>query len=166
MNVYQILDLLIVVLAAVWFALGMYHKVKGNVFEVVSKLIAVAEGTGLSGVEKMTAVVDSLYDMVPVVFRKVLTKTRLEAIAQYIFDWMRIYADEYRAKLEKVPQEGGTAPVQGESVSKEFTIDVITDLMSMTLESLKTRAKEYEIPLEGLTTKKELIRAIVAYLLS
>ena len=43
---------------------------------------------------------------------------------------------------------------------------MITDLMSMTLESLKTRAKEYEIDLEGLTTKKDLIRAIVTYLLT
>jgi len=97
MNVMiSVLEILIVIICAVTYGLMLYFKVKGNITEGVSELIALAEKTGLPGNEKMAQVVDAMYEKVPAWLKKILNKYELEKIAQWVFDWMRRYADSYK----------------------------------------------------------------------
>lgn len=94
----QIISLCLVILCFAGFGVMLYFKVKGNLFAAVSELIAIAEATNLAGTEKMAQVVSGLMAMVPAPLNKFLTAEKLEILAQYVFDWMRKYADEYMAK--------------------------------------------------------------------
>ena len=158
------ITMILVVLCSVAIGVMLYFKVKGNVFAVVSELIAIAESTGLTGVEKMDQVVEGLYALVPKAFRGILTISKLESIAQYIFDWMRKYADEYRAKLEtKVPEQSVQDVVQ--TVGIEATAALIADLLALTRDNLKQKAQEYGVDSFELTTKHDYIEAIVKAIL-
>lgn len=88
------------------FALSLYSISERNVYSIVSKLIAIAEETGLPGPEKMSMVVNGLYAIVPGVFKKILTKKKLEEIAQKIFDYMKEYALDYLARKAKEANRG------------------------------------------------------------
>lgn len=96
MSIINVLEILIVIICAVTYGLMLYFKVKGNLTEGVSELIALAEKTGLPGNEKMIQVVDAMYERVPKGLKKILNKYELEKIAQWVFDWMRRYADLYK----------------------------------------------------------------------
>ena len=78
MNVFDILEIVIVALCAITYGFMLYFKVKGNVLGAVSELIALAEETGLAGSEKMAKVVDELYEKVPGPLKRVLNKECLE----------------------------------------------------------------------------------------
>ena len=95
MSVIDVLEMLIVII------LMLYFKVKGNLTEGVSELIALAEKTGLPGNEKMAQVVEAMYERVPKWLKKILNKYELEKIAQWVFDWMRKYADAYKEELSE-----------------------------------------------------------------
>lgn len=98
MEINEVINLGLVILCSAGFGVMLYFKVKGNLFAAVSELIAVAEATNLVGSEKMAQVVSELMNLVPMPLNKILTPEKLEVIAQYVFDWMRRYADEYMAK--------------------------------------------------------------------
>jgi len=98
MKANEVVALFLVVLCSISIGVILYFKVKGNLLAVVSELIALAEATGLTGAEKMAQVVNGLMELVPMVLRKVLTAEKLEVIAQYVFDWMRQYAEEYMSR--------------------------------------------------------------------
>lgn len=101
MSVIDVLEMLIVIICAVTYGLMLYFKVKGNLTEGVSELIALAEKTGLPGNEKMAQVVEAMYERVPKWLKKILNKYELEKIAQLVFDWMRKYADAYKEELSE-----------------------------------------------------------------
>lgn len=105
MSVMNVLEILIVVICAVTYGFMLYFKVKGNLAEGVSELIALAEKTGLPGNKKMEQVVDAMYERVPKTLKKILNKHELEKIAQWVFDWMKRYAESYK----KVLSDGETA---------------------------------------------------------
>ena len=109
MSIIEVLEILIVIICAITYGLMLYFKVKGNLAEGVSELIALAEKTGLPGNEKMTQVVETMYERVPKWLKKILNKHELEKIAQWVFDWMRRYADEYKnveSKDETTEEDG------------------------------------------------------------
>lgn len=165
MEIMEIAGLCLVVLCGGAFGAMLYFKVKGNVLAAVSTLIAQWEETDLPGVEKMYNVVRQLYELVPAPLRKLLTKERLEAIAQHVFDWMRKYAEEYRKKLE-VPTEGSTESVSTEDFSwQETAVEIIVEMMNMTLQQLKEMAITYGVDPEGLTLKKDFASAILRVML-
>lgn len=164
MDVMDGITLGLVVLCSIAMGVMLYFKVRGNVFAVVSELIALAEATGLTGVEKMDQVVLGLYELVPKAFRGILTLSKLESIAQHIFDWMRKYADEYRTQLEEKKQEQSEQDV-AESVGIEATAALIADLLALTRESLKLKAQEYGVDSFELNTKHDYIEAIVKAML-
>jgi hypothetical protein len=78
-----------------WILFGAYQKAKGNAFGMMAELIAYAEKTGLAGPDKMDMVVNDLYEIVPAPFRFILTRERIRAAAQNIFNSMKDYALEY-----------------------------------------------------------------------
>ena len=165
MSFPEIVSVVITVLCAIACALMFYFRVRGNVFGAVSELVAIAETTGLAGSEKMAQVVAGLAEMVPGFLRKILTDERLEKIAQWIFDWMRKYADEYKKASEALPEQGDTQEL-AETIGAAAAAELITELLNMTVASLKEKAEEYGVELDGKDTKKEIIEAIVLTILT
>lgn len=164
MEIMNVVALCLAVICSVVIGVMLYFKVRGNVFAVVSELIALAEATGLTGVEKMDQVVLGLYDLVPKPFRSILTLPRLEAIAQGIFNWMRRYADEYRKQLENISPEQSEQDI-AQTVGIEVTAALIADLLALTRDGLKQKALEYGVDSYELTTKHDYIEAIVKAML-
>ena len=163
MNVFDILEIVIVALCAITYGFMLYFKVKGNVLGAVSELIALAEETGLAGSEKMAKVVDELYEKVPGPLKRVLNKECLEKIAQTIFDWMRRYTTEYQKKQE------ASVPVKSEEETKAEMVaaaaDLISELLKLTVADLKAKANEYGVELNGATRRDDIVKAILVELL-
>ena len=101
MDYHDIIGIAAVVLWIVVVIVALYFRSKGNVLGVVSKLIALAEETGMPGPDKMAFVVDEMYKYLPTPFRAILTREKLQVIAQFIFDWTRKYALDYLAEKSK-----------------------------------------------------------------
>lgn len=117
----NILGLIACVCTLVIIALDWYTHSEKNVYAIVSKLIALAEETGLPGTEKMEMVVNGLYAIVPVAFKRILTKTKLQEIAQKVFDEMKSYALDYLARKAKEQTQGIEVerPFEDEPVENE-----------------------------------------------
>lgn len=101
MTVQDIIAIVSVVFDIAIIVAMFYYQAKGDVMGIVSQLIAVAEKTGKPGVEKMALVVDAMYQKLPAPFRGILSKEKLQLIAQSVFDWTRQYALEYLAAKTK-----------------------------------------------------------------
>lgn len=155
MKVMAIIEIVITVLCACGYAAMVYFKVKGNLIGMVSELIALAEQTGFAGSEKMKMVVGQLYDKVPTFLKNIITEDKLEHIAQWIFDWMRKYAEEYKA-AQTSGEESADARIK-----MEATADLIAGLMGATISELKDLAIEKGVSEEGLKTKADFVKAIV-----
>jgi len=165
MSFLEVMDIVLVVLCVVGYGLQVYFKVKGNVVLTVSELIALAEQSGLNGREKMAQVVAELYTQVPAPLKKVLSKEHLEHIAQKIFDWMRRYAETYAevtaaSASEEAREENMKEAV--EALNKEAIADLVSELLGMSLAAMKTEAASRGIETDGLRTKDDYARALVA----
>lgn len=164
MNVFDILEIVIVALCAITYGFMLYFKVKGNILGAVSELIALAEETGLAGSEKMAKVVDELYEKVPGPLKRVLNKDCLEKMAQTIFDWMRRYTTEHQKK-----QQEASAPVKSEEETKAEMVaaaaNLISELLKLTVADLKVKANEYCVELNGATGRDDMVKAILVELL-
>lgn len=155
MNFIEVMEIIITVLCVVTYALMVYFKVKGNVLGGVSELIAMAEKTGLAGSEKMAQVVDALYEKVPVWLKKILNKDKLQSIAQWIFDWMRKYANAYiDAKQAENAEE------QTEKIGKEAASEILAAVIGASLTELQEQAVKLGIPCDDLKTKADFAKAI------
>lgn len=165
MTAMEIVEIIIVLLCVIAYGFMLYFKVKGNVVGAVSELIALAEKTGLPGSEKMAQVVDALYTKVPAWLRKIFTKERLQDIAQWIFDWMRKYADTYveMAKDDTTDAELKETAVE---VGTEAIADLVTQLMNAGLQELHDLAVEKGVFTDGLKTKKDYAQAIIKAVLN
>lgn len=102
---HDVIGIAAVVLWILVVIVALYFRSKGNVLGAVSKLIALAEETGMPGPDKMAFVVDEMYKYLPTPFRSILTKEKLQIIAQYIFEWTRQYALDYIAEKAKRDEE-------------------------------------------------------------
>ena len=92
MSFVEIADIVLAVACVAIYAVKIYFKIRGNVFEAASELIALAEGTGLDGAEKMALVVEELYNCIPAWLKKIFSRDDLQNIAQGVFNWMKQYA--------------------------------------------------------------------------
>ena len=161
MEIANIISIVVTALFAGAIALAFYFKVHGNVLAAVTALIAAAEATGLTGAEKMAQVVAQLSDKIPAVLKGLLSKERLEKIAQWIFDRMREYADLYRKALEAYEKDPELKNPETEEAILNAAAEMITELFGMNAEDLKAKAEEFGVKTEGLKTKRDYIRAIV-----
>lgn len=162
---FDVLEIVVVVLCAITYGLMLYFKVKGNLMGAVSELIALAESTGLAGSEKMAQVVDAMYSKVPAPLKKILNKTCLEKIAQTIFDWMRRYSDEYRKNQEA----GAPAAKTEEQIKSELTAaagSLVAELLKLTSAELQELAEKRCIELNGATKKDDILKAVLVALLN
>lgn len=154
----NILDVLVPLFGITYICLNAYNKTKFELVSYVAELIAVAEKTGLTGSEKMARVVAEMYKKVPNSLKKVLNEKQLEMIAQWIFNWMRRYADAYldtKQNADKTDIEETLNKKTDTAVAK-VTADLIMELMDLTEDALRQKAADYGIDLEGKNTKDEL----------
>ena len=156
MDFLSVLEIIVVVICAITYGFMLFFKVRGNVLGAVSELIALAEASGVTGAEKMSQVVNGLYVKIPAPLKKIFTPERLQSIAQTIFDWMRKYADEYKAN-----SEAGVVKTPEEVKTDVAAADLAIELLKLTVPELKKKAEEYGIELDGLTRKDEILRAIM-----
>lgn len=122
MDWHEIAGIISLICYIVVIILGWYTLAEKNIYSLVSKLIAMAEETGLPGAEKMEMVVNGLYAIVPVAFKKILTKAKLQEIAQSVFDYMKSYALDYLARKAKEQTQGKIEverPFENETVESE-----------------------------------------------
>jgi len=169
MSFIEIMDIVLVALCVLAYAVQIYLKVKCNVLEAVSELIALAESTGLAGSEKMAQVVERLYEKVPALLKKVLTKDDLQKIAQRIFEWMRRYAVTYANIASESHSEEERKEELKEAATAltiEASAEMISGLFGLTLAALKEKAKEYGIEIDQEAQKKEVAQAIIIALLN
>ena len=165
MTAIEIVEIIIVLLCVAAYGFMLYFKVKGNVVGAVSELIALAEKTGLPGSEKMAQVVDALYAKVPAWLRKIFTKERLQDIAQWIFDWMRRYADTY-VEMAKDDTNDAELKETAIEVGTEAITELMTQLMTAGLQELHDLAVEKGVLTDDLKTKKDYAQAIIRAVLN
>lgn len=159
MNAKEIIDLVVIIVCIVTYAVMMYFKVKGNVLVAVSELIALAESTGLTGTEKMNSVVQQLMLKIPAPLKKILSEKVVRKIAQYIFDWMREYADNYiNAKKEK-GEEAAAELLKEELLNT--SAELIAELIELSMDALKEKASGYGIEMKEDSTKEDIIKEIL-----
>ncbi len=165
MTFIEIVEIVIIALCIITYGFMLYFKVRGNVVGAVSELIALAEKTGLPGEQKMAQVVEALYAKVPAFLKKILSKERLQDIAQWIFDWMRKYADTYveMAKDDTTDAELKETAVE---VGTEAIAELVAQLMNAGLQELHDIAVEKNVITEGLKTKKDYVQAIIKAVLN
>ena len=82
------------------FLIGLLN-VKSEVLAKIPELIAQAESMNAPGSDKMKWVVDEIYRSLIPIAKAYFTRTRIEAIAQAVFDRIRNYADEYLKRIDK-----------------------------------------------------------------
>ena len=113
----------------------------------------------------MAQVVDALYAKVPAWLRKIFTKERLQDIAQWIFDWMRKYADTYveMAKDDTTDAELKETAVE---VGTEAIAELVAQLMNAGLQELHDLAVEKGVFTDDLKTKKDYAQAIIRAVLN
>lgn len=165
MELSEILNLLLVLLCTTGAGIMFYFKVRGNVMAAVSEFIAMAETTNLTGAEKMAKVVGQLAQLVPSPLKTIFTAKRLEAIAQWVFDWMRKYADEYKSKLQDNTTED-EAKVISQVIGVEAATEIVAELLTLTIDVLRQKADEHGISTDGMTNEKEIAAAIAKSILS
>jgi len=106
-----ILNIVLIVLCAALYGLRLYFKTKGSVFEAASQFIAEIENSGLVGPEKMAYVVSQLFALIPIPLKSIFTESRLQEIAQEVFDTMKEYALKYAKRVDEEAQaEENTEP--------------------------------------------------------
>ena len=158
MTIIEVLEMIFVIVAFTVFGFMLYFKYKGNALGMVSELIALAETTNLTGPEKMTQVVAELYSKVPVFMRKILTEKRIQTISQWIFTWMRKYAEEYKKALDK---KDYVQKEEMDKISNMARSELIVELLGCTVTALKERAAAYGVELDGTENKKDLLKKVV-----
>lgn len=93
-----ILEILAVM--ALIFLIGLL-EVKSEVLAKLPELIAQAESMSATGADKMKWVVDEIYRSLIPIAKAYFTRTRIESIAQSVFDRIRTYAKQYAQKIDK-----------------------------------------------------------------
>jgi len=159
MTTMQIVDIVVFVLCIIGYAVLIYFKVRGNLVEAVSELIAAAEKTGLAGSDKMAMVVAQLANMVPAPLKGFLTEKMLQTLAQHIFDWMKQYALNYiEAKKAETEEEQEKKLFEKNA---ETTANVLVDLIKLSKDALIQKAESRDLVLTGDESKDDLIKMIV-----
>ena len=100
MNFVQIVDIIMTIAVLALGAYGAYKGAGKTIYSKMSYLIAEAAKLDLIGAEKMKQVVDKLYSYVPTPFKKILTKDKLEAAAQGVYNNMKDFSETEKSKKE------------------------------------------------------------------
>ena len=83
-------------------AVSLYYKSNAKLQDLASKYIAAAQVLYQDKGQRLTWVVDQLYPMVPTGLRPFLTKTRVEAIIQSVFEGSKAYRKAWEDSLDQI----------------------------------------------------------------
>lgn len=101
-------EILLTVLASICTVVALfisyYFYIKRKIEAEVPGAINGAEDTGMSGAEKFTEAVDTIYALIPVAVRPFITRSLVETLVQEVFDKMEEYARKQVDK-ESEPSE-------------------------------------------------------------
>lgn len=101
MNVATVIDFILTAVILVYVVINAYRNMGTTISEKARYLIAEAARLDLLGSEKMQTVVNELYEKyVPDIFKAIMTKQKLEKIAQDIYDDMKNFAVNDGKKIE------------------------------------------------------------------
>ena len=92
MNLNEILNIVLIVLAILSTLIGYYFKIKEKISKEINGLINNAEDREYIEEDKMQSVVDNLYKLVPAPYKGILNKNVLEKMVQMAFDKIEEYA--------------------------------------------------------------------------
>ena len=90
-----IINIVLAVLSVAFAFLSYYFQVKKKIVEQANQEIANAQDVTEDNAERMAYVVNQLYSIVPVPLRVILTKKRIEVLAQGVFDKIKEYAKKH-----------------------------------------------------------------------
>lgn len=93
MNTITIIDIILTAIIIVVVIINAYRKMGTTIRSKATFLIAEAAELDMIGKEKMKIVVENLYRYVPKIFRRFMTKEKLEEIAQSIYDDMKLFTE-------------------------------------------------------------------------
>lgn len=90
----EILSIVMTVLTIVSTVVGYYFNIKNKLQDAVNGKIDEIEGELNNGKDKMEYVVDELYKLVPMAYRKLFNKNVIEKLIQKAFDKIENYAEK------------------------------------------------------------------------
>jgi hypothetical protein len=93
MNIFEII---LGIFSVLLVFLSYYISVRQTLQEKVGDAINEAEKTDLIGEEKMAYAVEQIYQLVPTMFKPILTKPVIEGIVQQLFDKMQDFAKKQK----------------------------------------------------------------------
>lgn len=91
----------ITVILIVVYMVAYYYQIKCKVMAQINGAVDDAEASGDNGAEKKAAVVAALRDLIPAIFKPILTEERLNKIVQIAFDSIESYAKKQATKNGK-----------------------------------------------------------------
>ena len=95
-TIQTIVSIILLIISVIAAGISLFHAVRANLIQKVSKFIVTAEGKSLlTGPEKMELVISWMKDIVPRLFKVIFDEKVLRMIAQNIFDDMKEYANNY-----------------------------------------------------------------------
>lgn len=93
-----IINIVLAVLSVAFAFLSYYFQVRKKIVEQANQEIANAQDVTDDNAERMAYVVNQLYSIVPVPLRVILTKKRIEVLAQGVFDKIKEYAKKHESE--------------------------------------------------------------------
>ena len=96
-----IINIGLVVLSVVFAFLSYYFQIRRKIVEQAEQEIANAQDVTEDNAERMAYVVSQLYSIVPAPLRVILTKKRIEELAQRVFDRVKEYATKHESEKQK-----------------------------------------------------------------
>jgi hypothetical protein len=92
----NIVEIILSIFSVLLVFLSYYISVRQTLQEKVGDAINEAEKTDLIGEEKMAYAVEQIYQLVPTMFKPILTKPVIEGIVQQLFDKMQDFAKKQK----------------------------------------------------------------------
>lgn len=98
MTIANIIAIILAALLGAAFGVAMYYKTGKNIYSTIVQLIGWAQTLDVVNEEKMNEVVEKLYENLPSVVSKIVSKQTLRNIAQAVYDQMKNW---YKEKKEQ-----------------------------------------------------------------
>lgn len=95
-----IINIVLAVLSVAFAFLSYYFQVRKKIVEQAEQEISNAQDVTKDNAERMAYVVNQLYSIVPVPLRVILTKDKIEILAQEVFDRIKEYAKKHEKEKQ------------------------------------------------------------------
>lgn len=120
----EVLNLIFVILMIIGGFIISYFKTNSKFKDKIAALINFAESKFIDGEQKKEYVINTIYSIIPAVFKPILNKTIINMIVQSVFDSMAEYA---KKKLDKTTNkvENEIDKITGDSNKSNVAFSVV-----------------------------------------